>query len=619
VVALRAGVYLARMIRGMVFCCLCAIAAALLLLSSPGQHLEREVGLRFLYATRGNLAAPEGALIVGLDRGSIGWLQRNIDALDDVSLGLDGCLSPLARDSLSRARNINQVPRALHACLVRLLAQRASRLIVFDINFNSETADDGFLAEEVKGAGNVLLLERIEEDDAARRLKPSAPLSDAAAGTVFFQTDGGPGRVVTGYPTRSHVFPTLPSMPVEAWRRHTGREAIATQVIPDFQLIWLYGPAGTVPTVPVRRVFEAGTSGLPADLSRYTVFVGASDASDRSAYDHFKVPLVMAQSDLMGGVELAATAFLNLIRRDRMFSLPPPAQAGVVFCYAFAALIASQFFGGRRALGGVTAISVAYAATAVAFFVFARLWVPIAVPLIIVAPIAVLSAFSAQFAGARRVVERLAPRPFARALLRHPEIGRGDSSIEDATVVFADMVGSTALAERLGEDAFRTVMNRYYSAATAAVEAHDGIVVEYMGDGVLALFTSILAGPDHATKACRAAQQISASPLRQPDGTAPDDQAGFRLRLGIHSGKVVTGPTGAEHRYSFKALGDSVIVAARLEEHGKTLRQDGADMILLSAETRRRVRLPDEQFRPLGATKLRGRQREVEIFRLVPG
>ena len=88
--------------------------------------------------------------------------------------------------------------------------------------------------------------------------------------------------------------------------------------------------------------------------------------------------------------------------------------------------------------------------------------------------------------------------------------------------MFTDMVGSTALAERLGEDAFRKVMNRYYSAATAAVEANDGMVVEYMGDGILALFTSGVAGPDHATKACLAAQQVSESPLRRPDDPDPE-------------------------------------------------------------------------------------------------
>ena len=143
------------------------------------------------------------------------------------------------------------------------------------------------------------------------------------------------------------------------------------------------------------------------------------------------------------------------------------------------------------------------------------------------------------------------------------------------------------------------------------------MVVEYMGDGILALFTSGVAGPDHATKACLAAQQVSDSPLRRPSRLgARRPREAFRLRFGIHSGKVVTGPTGAEHRYSFKALGDSVIVAARLEEHAKTLQEDGADIILLSADTRRRAALSDERVHPLGLIKLRGRSAEVEIFRL---
>ena len=103
--------YSGAMIRGLIFCGLCAIAMALVALSQLGQQLERQIGLGLLYAARGNLKAPEGALIVGLDRASISWLQRNIDALGDVSHGLEGCLPPHARESLSRARNINQVPR----------------------------------------------------------------------------------------------------------------------------------------------------------------------------------------------------------------------------------------------------------------------------------------------------------------------------------------------------------------------------------------------------------------------------------------------------------------------------------------------------------------------------
>lgn len=607
------------MVRVLVFCALCALAAALLSLSPFGQRLERELGLGLLYAVRGDLEAPEGALIVGLDRASIGWLERNIHTFDRGADGLGACLSPYAREELGRARNVSQVPRAVHACLIRRLVRHNPRLIVFDINFNVETPDDTLLAEAVRDAGNVLLLERIEEDGVMRRLGLSEPLAGAALGTVFFQSDGTPGRVVTGYPTQNRAFPELPAMPVEAWRRHAGRETGRGE-LPALQLVWLYGPAGTVPTVPIRHVLEAqATAALPPDLSRFTVFVGASDAADRSAYDHFKVPLLFGSSDLMGGVELAATAFLNLLHGEALRSLPPPAPGGVVLGYAFVSLAASQFLVGRRAIASVLAIAAVYAGAAAALFVLARLWIPVSVPLVVVTPVALLSAFSARFALARRIVERLAPRPFARELLSGPEISRGDARIEDATVMFSDMVGSTALAERLGEDAFRQVMNGYYSAATAAVEANGGMVVEYMGDGVLALFTEGVAGPDHAMRACLAAQQISARPPGGENGSDAADHGSFRLRFGIHSGTVVTGPTGAEHRYSFKALGDSVNVAARLEEHGKMLPQDSTDIILLSADTRRRTVFSDELLHPLGPTKLRGRSREVEIYRLAAG
>jgi class 3 adenylate cyclase/CHASE2 domain-containing sensor protein len=606
------------MVRVLVFCGIGALAAAVLSLFPFAQRLEREIGLGLLYAARGELKAPEGALVVGLDRASVGWLQRNIEALGRDWNNLGGCLSAYAREELARARNVNQVPRAVHACLIRRLIERKPRLIVFDINFNVETPDDALLAETVRRAGNVLLLERIEQEGVMRRLGLSDPLAGAALGTVFFQTDGAPGRVVTGYPTRNRFFPEIPAMPVEAWRRHTGEPAPGHGG-PAVRLIWLYGPAGTIPTVPIRRVLEGDAAGLPADLSRFTVFVGASDAGDRSAYDHFKVPLAFAQSDLMGGVELAATAFLNLLHGERLSSLPPPAPAGLVFCYAFAALFASQCLVGRRAIAGVLGMAGAYAAAAAVLFVAARLWIPVSFPLVVVTPVAVVSAFSARFAVARRVIERLTPRPFAKELLSGPEIDRRNTKVEDATIMFADMVGSTALAERLGEDAFRRAMNRYYSVATAAVEANDGMVVEYMGDGILALFTAGVAGPDHATKACRAARQISARPIQAPTISDRAEHLRFRLRFGIHSGPVVTGPTGAEHRYSYKALGDSVNVAARLEEHGKKLPQDAADIILISADTRRRTVLADDLLQPLGRTKLRGRSREVEVFRLEAG
>ena len=196
--------------------------------------------------------------------------------------------------------------------------------------------------------------------------------------------------------------------------------------MPAFQPIWLYGPADTIPVAPIRRNLEATTTARPGDLAGVTVFVGASDATDRSAYDHFKVPLLGADAEIMSGVELAATAFLNLMHGERLRSLPLPAWAGVIFCYAFTTLLVARRLGGRLAPLGVMLIAGSYGVAAVMLFVAGRIWTPVTVPLLIVTPVAMLAALSARFAVAQRLVERLTPRPFARELLARAGVGLGE-------------------------------------------------------------------------------------------------------------------------------------------------------------------------------------------------
>ena len=309
----------------------------------------------------------------------------------------------------------------------------------------------------------------------ARLLRPAAPLADAADATVFFQTDGSPGRVVTGYPTRNRFFPA-----------HSGhaRRSLASPHRPGD------GPGAPDAGLPVDLALRAGRhdSDRPhaARLRGGRVRASCGPLAAHRLRRRLRCIRPVRLRPLQGAADHGGVGCRGRRRARRnglsqsgppgADALPSPARTGRsgLLLRLRSSLLASQSLAGGRAVGGVLAIAVAYGATAVAAFGLARLWIPVAVPLLIATPVAVLSAFSARFALARRVVERLAPRPFARDLLRHPGIGRGHSSIEDATVMFADMVGSTALAERLGEDAFRKVMNRYYSAATAAVEANDG-------------------------------------------------------------------------------------------------------------------------------------------------
>jgi adenylate cyclase len=146
--------------------------------------------------------------------------------------------------------------------------------------------------------------------------------------------------------------------------------------------------------------------------------------------------------------------------------------------------------------------------------------------------------------------------PLCRPCLR--TIARGCE--REVSIVFADVRGSTALAERLTPTAFSGVMRRFYARATAVVGGFDGTVDKFVGDGVVALFLGCDAG-DHARRAVDAAHALVAS----MEGGAPGSRPWPPVAVGVHTGTawlgLIPGPHGAD---DLTALGDSVNVAAHL-------------------------------------------------------
>jgi adenylate cyclase len=140
------------------------------------------------------------------------------------------------------------------------------------------------------------------------------------------------------------------------------------------------------------------------------------------------------------------------------------------------------------------------------------------------------------------------------ALAKHP----GGAELE-ISVVFADVRGSTGLAERISAAAFRSLIQDYYRSAAVAVDENGGIVDKFLGDGVMALFIPVIAGENHAARAIAAGRAILVAVER--DGLS---RKGLMVGVGVHSGEAFVGVVGGDAKTDFTALGDTVNICARL-------------------------------------------------------
>jgi class 3 adenylate cyclase/tetratricopeptide (TPR) repeat protein len=171
------------------------------------------------------------------------------------------------------------------------------------------------------------------------------------------------------------------------------------------------------------------------------------------------------------------------------------------------------------------------------------------------------------------------------------------------TVVFADLVGSTALHERVDAESARRLMDRYYRAMSTAVESHGGTVVKLLGDGVMAVFGVPQVAEDDALRAVRAGVAMQQA-FRRLVGEQGVVLAEIGLRIAVNTGEVVVSGDNDD------VVGDPVNVAARLQEQGR----DG-DVVI--GEATHRLVAARVTLEPLGCFALKGRAETVKAYRVV--
>jgi adenylate cyclase len=171
------------------------------------------------------------------------------------------------------------------------------------------------------------------------------------------------------------------------------------------------------------------------------------------------------------------------------------------------------------------------------------------------------------------------------------------------TVLFADLVGFSTLAEHLDPEALRTLMTGTFSELTEEVEAREGFVEKFIGDAVMAIFGAPVTHEDDPARAVEAALGM----LEVVRGRSEGAPSPLQLRIGINSGLVVAGAVGDGSQTG--VMGDAVNVAARLQQSAEP------GEILLAASTWRRVR---DRFdaEPIGSLEVKGKTQPVVAYRL---
>lgn len=178
----------------------------------------------------------------------------------------------------------------------------------------------------------------------------------------------------------------------------------------------------------------------------------------------------------------------------------------------------------------------------------------------------------------------------------------------DVTVLFSDLRDFTTLAERLETPEIVALLNDYFERMVDVVFEHGGTLDKYIGDGLMVYFGAPVAQEDHAKRAvcCAVAMQKK---LTAYNATLAQPAAPLRMGIGIHSGTAVVGSIGASHRREYTAIGDTVNLAARIEQLCKTHQES----ILLSGETQR-LAAGEMAFREVTECQVKGRVAPVRVF-----
>ena len=189
-----------------------------------------------------------------------------------------------------------------------------------------------------------------------------------------------------------------------------------------------------------------------------------------------------------------------------------------------------------------------------------------------------------------------------------------DGELREVTVLFSDLRDFTPLAERLPPKEVVKILNQYFREMEKAIRGHGGLVLQYIGDEIMAVFGAPVRLDDHPGMAVESALEMNRR-LRTLNGALVEQgYPPLSHGIGIHTGEVVAANIGSPDRLSYTLMGDTVNLASRLQNLNKEM---GTDVIL--SNTTKAKLAASLALKPLPPQRVKGKSQSVEVYTLASG
>jgi adenylate cyclase len=508
-------------------------------------------------------------------------------------------------------------PRRYTGQIVEKVAEQGARLVLLDFFFSDSSIDpedDRIFSAKIGKIPTFLGAVRAHRAGIIEDRLPSEQLSKNAAGVgeLRFWHDSSWGLKLSRYfPlgrfSDSEYFPAV----VEQVVKYLGCTDFPSRSRPkEFYLHYLnyYGPGTVFPTVSAWKVLAGDFDSALFKDAIVIVAPGMIEGGDRFSAigaDLWDTPF-RTQAAL--GAALHATAIANIMQKDWISRLSPIMESEIQAFYMWFSIIVILLLPPSRFLVLGTCCVVG-GAVCTSFLLFQRgVFLPLIIPSVVVLLTILLRHFWQAFDEARRRAELI--EVFGSYLdphmVQHYVESRTmptlEGSVEQCALMFTDIVGFTSFSESRPAVEVGRWVNDYFGDLVEVLRDNQGTLLNYVGDGVFAIWGAPLKVERECRLALCAAQEI----LRRNDSSSK-----FKTRIGLHYGHVLVGNFGARHKINYSAMGDEVNLTSRLEGLNKTF----GTQILLSAEFAQQLGETHE-ICYLGRVQVVGRKEPIGLYTL---